>query len=244
MKHPNSSLASKWFAVWLHIAIAATAHAQTSSSAGTPSGYCGSGVTEKVVPDQVFDCDIAGACEMHDVCYGKCDPGGSKEGSDYCKQSEFSPERVAAKRACDRQFYQDITKANGNKWQCKAIAGIYTAAVAIAGQGPFNGKPMSPQAMRDLVETSATPEEAVIKFNALATEAKAGKLDLSQLKRQGNAIILPAVQAGANPGGMTLQLKQGASSADIEKAMEAWKNRQAFKPLILNKANSMPGETR
>lgn len=218
------------------------ATAQPLANENTQNGHCGSGFTERFVPDQMFGCDMAQACKTHDVCYGVCGPHGSMRGSAYCKQSELSPERVATKNKCDDQFRSDISKINNGK--CDAIASIYTLAVRLFGQGPFNGKPMPPQAMRDLIETSSTPDEAVTKFKALATEAKAGKLDLSQLKRQGDAIILPTMQAGANPGGMTLQLKQGASSTDIENAMEAWKNRQASKPLILNKASDAQGATK
>ena len=161
---------------------------QTSATTKTNADHCGSGFTEAFVPEQMFGCNMAEACKAHDICYGACDPGGSKHGTDYCKQNEFSGERVAAKQACDTQFFWDIAKTNGNKWQCRAVAGIYTSAAAIAGQGPFNGKPMPPQAMKALVETSGTPEEAMSKFKALALEAKSEQLDLSQLQRKGKTI--------------------------------------------------------
>lgn len=201
MKKLTTFEVSMWGTAWL-IFLVGAAHGQMPAAARTAVDQCGSGFTEVFVPEQMFGCDMAEACNAHDICYGKCSPGGSKEGSGYCKQSEFSAERVAAKQACDRQLFWDIAKTNGNKWQCRAIGGFYTAAVVMAGQGPFNGKPMSPQAMKSLIETSTTPEEATAKFNALALEAKAGHLDLSKLQREGVLITLPDLQASPVKSGM------------------------------------------
>ncbi|MFM2075116.1 MAG: hypothetical protein RJB34_1421 [Pseudomonadota bacterium] len=220
------------------------ANGQTTHSAKTTDGYCGSGLTESFVPEQMFGCKMSDACKAHDICYGACDPGGIKEGTDYCKQSEFSPERVAGKQACDTQLFWDISKANGNKWQCRALGGIYTTAVVIAGQGPFNGKPMPPQALKALVETSATPEEAQSKFKDLALQAKANQLDLSGLQRKGNTITVPALQTSPAKNSAMLELKQGASHQEITQAMQAWQNRSSASPSLLKNLNNTTGDTK
>ena len=144
--------------------------------------------------------------------------------------------------ACDTQFFRDIAKANANKWQCRAVGSIYTAAVVIAGQGPFNGRPMPPQAMKALIETSATTEEAQGKFKALALQAKANQLDLSQLKRKGNTITVPALQTSHANNSNLLELKLGASNQEIEQALQAWQIKSSASPLILKKMESTAGE--
>lgn len=243
MKKQKSLTAAMCIFTWFILLVGAS-HGQTPAATNTAIDHCGSSFTEAFVPEQMFGCNMAEACKAHDICYGKCDPSGSKEGSDYCKQSEISAERVAAKQACDKQFFWEIAKTNGNKWQCRAIGGFYTAAVVIAGQGPFNGKPMSPQTMKSLIETSTTPEEATAKFNALALEAKAGHLDLSKLQREGTLITLPDLQASPAKSGISLKFKQGASSEEIAQAMANWRRRQSAAPLIFRKIESTNGATK
>ena len=85
---------------------AGLSNGQTSATTKAVADHCGSGFTEAFVPEQRFGCKMAQACKAHDICYGACDPGASKQGSDdYCKRSEFSAERVATKQACDTQFW-------------------------------------------------------------------------------------------------------------------------------------------
>jgi hypothetical protein len=223
---------------------AGPSNGQTPATTKANADHCGSSFTEDFVPEQMFGCKMAEACKAHDICYGACDPGGSKHGTDYCKQNEFSGERVAAKQACDTQFFWAIAKTNGNKWQCRAVGVIYTAAVAIAGQGPFNGKPMPPQAMKALVETSATPEEAMSKFKALALEAKSKQLDLSQLQRKGKTITATELQANTAQNGATLQLQRGAFNQEIADALQAWQRRPSASPLLLKKVDGTSGETK
>ena len=222
MKRPSLYLIVMFCTSAFVLLFAGPSYGQTSAITKTNADYCGSGFTEAFVPEQMFGCKMAEACKAHDICYSACEPGGSKHGSDYCKQSELSAERIAAKQACDTQLFWDIAKTNGNKWQCRAVGGIYSAAVVIAGQGPFDGKPMPPQAIKALIETSATPEEAVSKFKALAFEAKSSQLNLSQLQRKGKTITLTDGQASPTHNGMPLQLKHGASSQEIAQALQAW----------------------
>lgn len=125
-----------------------------------PKGFCGSGATDPLVPEDMFGCTFTDACRAHDVCYGKCDPGGVLHGSEYCGLGELSPQRIAARRACDNRLRDDIVAANGNRMACRKMAGIYRVAVIGFGQGPFNGREVSPETLRQIVEHSPTPEHA------------------------------------------------------------------------------------
>lgn len=182
--------------------------------------FCGSGFTEKLVPEAPLGCQMADSCKTHDICYGKCDPGGSKYGSDYCKKSEFSMHRMKEKIACDQKFYASIDQQNNGRWQCRALGGMYAAAVVIAGQGPFNGKPMPPSAMADLIETSQSSGEAINKFQSLAHLSQQGKLDLSQIRRDGSVLRVQP---------QPILLSTGMSNADLKKMLGAdFKKQRGF----------------
>ncbi len=173
------------------IFVSAAVSAQTNVSGTADEAYCGSKYTEPFVPEQLWGCKMTNACRAHDICYGKCDPKGIKHGSAYCEKSEFSVERIKAKNKCDIDFFSAITKQNNSQWQCIALAGVYATAVVIGGQGPNNGRPMTNQAVRDLIETSKSPEEVREKFSALANLSKYQQLDLSNIQREGDSIKTP-----------------------------------------------------
>jgi hypothetical protein len=125
--------------------------------------YCGSGFTEKLVPEAPFGCDMSKACKNHDACYSKCEQGGSLYGQPYCLKSEFSLIRQKAKLACEKRFYADIDAGNSGRWACKGLGAVYVAAVGVAGQGPFNGRKIQLTAIENLVLTSndlSEPESA------------------------------------------------------------------------------------
>jgi hypothetical protein len=156
--------------------------------------YCGSGITSKIVPDNLMGCKFSDACKAHDVCYGKCDPGGEKYGSDYCKKGEFSLERIMAKLQCDTDLGASIAKINAENRRCAVFGGAYSAAVIVAGQGPFNGQVISPEKLNDLVEKSQSPDELeqkVLKYYGVE-DKKFG--DLSKVQ-----IILPPMNQGGRP---------------------------------------------
>lgn len=206
----------KFFIVSLYVACLSPANAQTSSAPVANKDYCGSGFTEPLVPDEFWGCKMAQACKIHDVCYGKCDVGGSKHGTPYCEKSEFSVERTNAKSSCDMDFLSAISKQNNNQWKCNALAGIYATAVALGGQGPFNGKPMPKQALKDLIETSNSPDEARSKFSELAKLSQYKRVDLSGIQKEGTAIKVPALSQQSLGSTTPFVLPKGMKDEDVK----------------------------
>jgi len=202
------------------------AQAQTGGVSAADKDYCGSGFTEKWVPDQLFGCKMTNACQAHDVCYGKCDPGGSRYATPYCQKSEFSVPRFLAKMTCDGDFLSAIAEANKNQWQCNALAGIYTTAVVFGGQGPFNGRPISNESLKDLVETSVGPAEAIAKFTELAKLSQYNQIDLSRIQRKGSELeVLTLTPQTVSPTGSFL-LPKGMKDIDIKGLMKRQNNPQ------------------
>lgn len=155
--------------------------------------YCGSGLTEKIVPDNFMGCKFSDACKAHDVCYGGCDPGGKRYGSDYCKKSEASLERMKTKLICDAALGKTIAKINEGNATCKVFGGLYSAAVIIAGQGPFNGRQISEDQLRALVESSKSAYEVERKILNLYNLDEKGLVDLSQIKVSKETITLSSL---------------------------------------------------
>jgi hypothetical protein len=145
--------------------------------------YCGSGFTERLVPEAPFGCQMSNACKAHDMCYSKCDEGGTLFGQPYCTKSEFSSIRLEAKLACESDFYNNIARDNNGRWVCKGLGAVYVAAVAVAGQGPFNGLPMQRASIEDLIMTSNTIEEIKSKTTTISVLSQKGEIDLHQIRR-------------------------------------------------------------
>ncbi len=93
-----------------------------------PAGLvCGSGSTDRIVPDKIIDTfDATGACTNHDQCYCTCGK---------------------SKKACDKQFLMDMLAwchAHKDQHQgsqdtiCRGLAHIYYAAVRLLGGPPFS----------------------------------------------------------------------------------------------------------
>jgi hypothetical protein len=182
-----------WRAYTLEILLCATFSLAAQPLQTNPSGkHCGSDFTENLVPDTLFGCELAKACEVHDVCYGKCNPGQPLAGSDYCKKSEFSWIRIKAKFACDANLKKDIELANKGRAECVALGSIYATAVTIAGQGPFNGRRIDQNGLRALVETTSNPEEAIAIFSHMAGRSQKGEVDLSTLRAKDDVLTFEA----------------------------------------------------
>ena len=145
-------------------------------AAPQPTGYCGSGATDSLVPEGMFGCTFTEACRAHDVCYGKCDPGGALHGSEYCGLGELSPQRIAARRSCDNRLREDIIRLNANRPLCRKMAGVYRGAVVLAGQGPFNGREVSLETLRRIVEHSPTPEHAEALYTTIVQLTQEGRM--------------------------------------------------------------------
>ena len=189
----EASIMKKMLLLLLMMLCQATVISEAVGQTNSPK-YCGSGITSKIVPDNFMGCKFSDACKAHDVCYGKCDPGGEKYGSDYCKNSEFSFERIMAKLQCDTDLGESIKKINIESKRCSVFGGAYSAAVIVAGQGPFNGQIISPDNLNKLMETSKSSDELeqkLLKYYGME-DKKLG--DLSQVQ-----IILPSLNQGGRP---------------------------------------------
>lgn len=188
------------------------------TSAEHVEGYCGSGATNALVPENFMGCEFSNACKAHDVCYSKCDPGGSMHGSAYCGLSESSPERVAAKAECDDRFRDDIIAINRDRKICKIFAGIYRRAVVIAGQGPFNGLVISPEVLQSIVERSATPGEAESIYDALISLSDDGIISAEDITvRRGiiRADLLKPVEGSRYIRGNVLKIPKEVDALEI-----------------------------
>lgn len=179
--------------------------------------YCGSGFTEKLVPEAPFGCQMAEACKAHDACYSKCDPGGDLYGKPYCTKSEFSTIRLKAKLACEANFYKNIDQANDGRWVCKGLGALYVAAVAVVGQGPFNGRQIQLASMEDLILTSNSLEEIKLKTSTAATWSQKGLIDLQQMKRVQDRIEFAPVLEDGIAIGPKLDLKKGIDMNALKK---------------------------
>jgi hypothetical protein len=179
--------------------------------------YCGSGFTEKLVPEAPFGCQMAEACKAHDACYSKCDPGGDLYGKPYCTRSEFSTMRLKAKLACEANFYKNIDKANDGRWACKGLGAVYVAAVAVVGQGPFNGRRIQLASMEELILTSNGLEEIKLKTSTAAAWSQRGLVDLQQMKRVQDRIEFAPLLKDGIIVGPKLDLKKGIDINALKK---------------------------
>jgi hypothetical protein len=179
--------------------------------------YCGSGFTEKLVPEAPFGCQMAEACKAHDACYSKCDPGGDLYGKPYCTKSEFSTIRLKAKLACEATFYRNIDQANDGRWACKGLGAVYVAAVAVVGQGPFNGRRIQLASMEELILTSNGLEEIKLKTSTAAAWSQRGLVDLQQMKRVQDRIEFAPLLKGGIIVDPKLDLKKGIDINALKK---------------------------
>lgn len=193
-------------------------HAQTLITESNEK-HCGSGFTENFIPENLLGCKFGDACKAHDVCYGRCDIGGDLYGSDYCTKSEFSIQRLNSKAKCDISFYAAIDENNNNKMICRRIGAIYTSAVVIAGQGPFNGIPPPPDVISKIALSSRSPEEAGEKLRSLASLSQRGEIDFSMLELQEDKLIIqlndPLFKNRFNKNGM-LVIPNGTAIPQIK----------------------------
>ncbi len=188
--------------------------------AADPKGqqkYCGSGFTEKLVPEAPFGCQMSGACKAHDACYGKCDEGGELFGKPYCLQSEFSATRIKAKLACESKFYSDIDKSNEGRWSCKGLGALYVAAVGIGGQGPFNGRQIQLASMEDLILTSNSTAEIKLKTVSVISLSQKGLIDLQQMKRVQDRIEFSSILKDGVATTPAIQFEKGLDLKSLKK---------------------------
>lgn len=179
--------------------------------------HCGSKFTEPLVPEKLFGCEMAEACKKHDICYGKCDPGGKFFGTPYCQLSEFSLVRLQAKSACDHQLLSDIDKNNGGNWVCKGLGTIYASAVVIVGQGPFNGRKIPLETMTEMVLVSNGFDELKTRTTTLATLSQQGLVDLHQPSRSLETLEFKLRARDGAAGAPQLVFKKGAQDKDFAK---------------------------
>ena len=155
--------------------------------------YCGSGLTANIVPDHLLGCEMSAACKVHDACYGRCDPEGDQYGSQYCTKSELSISRLTSKAQCDAQFLAQIRKDNPDKVVCAALGGAYTGAVVVLGQGPFNGRTVSPESLVNIAVTSSSPEDAREKAFILVEAHLKGTIDLNSSRVTSGALAIQGI---------------------------------------------------
>ncbi len=103
-------------------------------------------------------CEFKTACDVHDLCYGKCDRSlvgeceyrkCQKDGEHYEKQICYEPplltnilEAKNRRSICDKKFFADIDSRN-NKPICTVFAGIYWLGVRGLGGDYFAGGQVS-----------------------------------------------------------------------------------------------------
>lgn len=98
---------------------------------------CGPARYGALVPDSILgQCTFKRACDVHDLCYGKCLKGGPLYGKATCRDEKAKKKRRAS---CDITFRDNIRKFNPGKKVCSAFANLYYWAVSTYGEGNFYG---------------------------------------------------------------------------------------------------------
>jgi hypothetical protein len=161
------------------------------ASAAENDNFCGSGITNYIVPDNLFGCRLAGACKVHDICYSKCNPGGEKYGTPYCGNSEFSEERRAAKLQCDVELKNNIIELNLGEKRCAFVASIYLRAVKKFGQIPFNGLVVDSEILDEIIQKSASDEQAADIWETIQTAQINKAIYADKIRIEGTSILIP-----------------------------------------------------
>lgn len=160
--------------------------------------FCGSGPTDPMVPESVAGCEMTLACKAHDACYARCDPGGDMHGTVYCGLSEWSPQRRAAKKLCDDKLLIDAVEMNKGDAKCKYVGAIYRRAVILLGQGPFNGRVVKNSDLLQIIERSASPEQAADIWETLQIASQNGIIDPERIWFDQSGIHAP-LRSGVAP---------------------------------------------
>lgn len=170
-----------------------------ASIAEEKATFCGSGWSEALVPDNVAGCVLTEACRLHDICYGRCDPGGDLHGSNYCSLGEDSEARQMSKKQCDQRLHDDIAALNDNRKLCSGVGSFYQYVVSRLGQGPFNGREQLPLYLL-IYESSGSELEANKKFEAVLTLERRGLIKSGQtIQVENEDVIVPVTRAVDSP---------------------------------------------
>jgi hypothetical protein len=100
---------------------------------------CGTAGWGAIVPDKTLftRCRLAEACDRHDVCYGRCLPGGDLNGQQATCTDQAAKD--ARRAVCDSNLYTDIAATNNDRPVCKAYGVLYRWAVKRFGKDHFHG---------------------------------------------------------------------------------------------------------
>jgi hypothetical protein len=107
---------------------------------GQEQNGCGTeGIQGILVPDSTIfsNCKFNNACNIHDLCYGRCLKGGDLHGQDICNDPIAKESR---RKSCDTTFFNNIVHDNDERGICEFYGKIYRFAVVNLGKGNFNGK--------------------------------------------------------------------------------------------------------
>lgn len=115
-----------------------------------PNG-CGSGWSEKLVPDKFgfLDINFNNSCAVHDTCYSRCLECGENYNTLNCNTGGKSDRRTYCdivfkdnmEDECKRKSPKDAGLIDHAKeTTCKGLSFLYYLAVRIGGKDPFNGK--------------------------------------------------------------------------------------------------------
>lgn len=175
---------------------------------GTVNG-CGAGITAWLTPDSipVIQCKFVEACNVHDVCYGRCEglkpehsaqdcaylkckKGGKLYGTAPCETDVSIVKSLVAaadrRTICDCKFKDDLLKRNLERPACKAFAEVYYRAAQFAGDKHFAGvRPtglmvLQSRAEYDEVLSRFFREASDDQFDAVVTtlQSNSGRLNL------------------------------------------------------------------
>lgn len=150
-----------------------------------PNG-CGTSGWGSVVPDQslITGCRFKEACDQHDICYGRCLPGGTLFGQNTCSDQKAKIER---RTGCDSALYVDIASLNDDRAMCRAYGALYRWAVIRFGKDAFHGASSAIQQIDKLNDFQAYVDSNPNAFNA--EELKAAFDLLSTEPEQASYIV-------------------------------------------------------
>lgn len=149
---------------WLFVAPTA---AQTVPALVTNG--CGSGRIAFLVPDNTMlsSCKFKNACDRHDICYGRCLPGGNLAGNSTCGVVEA---KALRRQTCDTAMQRDIIADNAGKSVCSLYASVYRFAVQLMGEQYFRGLAGTPTAVGQLNDFLAYLNKNPDAFDAASLE--------------------------------------------------------------------------
>jgi hypothetical protein len=132
--------------------IATSAYSQATPASEVING-CGSGAFAFLVPNKTYfsGCEFKQACDVHDLCYSRCETKGTFVGDLVGSTACDDPVAASQRRSkCDDSLRENIVEINPGKSICSMYGAIYRFAVQAIGKNFFKGAIAKAQQVYDI----------------------------------------------------------------------------------------------